>query len=202
MSKAKRTKQFIIDRTAVLFNKKGFAGTSLTDLTDATGLTKGSIYGNFHDKQEVAIAAFNHNHQILIKQISTKMAKEQDSVGKLLAMIKAYENICDEMLDYGGCPIINTAIDADDTNKLLHDRTIKAFADWKHSIVSILSKGKQQKEVADSVDESSIAELLIVQIEGGLALAKATGNKSYFTNATAHARQLLDRVKARNKEMS
>ena len=50
MSKADRTKAFITEKTAAIFNKKGYAGTSLTDMTGATGLTKGSIYGNFEDK--------------------------------------------------------------------------------------------------------------------------------------------------------
>ena len=51
MSKAKRTKWYIIEKTAEIFNKKGFSGTSLTDLTSATQLTKGSIYGNFEAEE-------------------------------------------------------------------------------------------------------------------------------------------------------
>ena len=47
ISKSDRTKQFIVEKTAPVFNEKGYAGTSLTDLTNATRLTKGSIYGNF-----------------------------------------------------------------------------------------------------------------------------------------------------------
>ncbi|WP_144916166.1 TetR/AcrR family transcriptional regulator [Mucilaginibacter frigoritolerans] len=35
------TRDFILQKVAPLFNKKGYAGTSLSDLTDATGLTKG-----------------------------------------------------------------------------------------------------------------------------------------------------------------
>ncbi len=61
MSKAERTRQFIVEKTAPLFNAKGYAGTSLSDMTDATGLTKGSIYGNFANKDEVALAVFDHN---------------------------------------------------------------------------------------------------------------------------------------------
>ncbi len=55
-SKAERTRKFIVERTAPIFNMKGYSGTSLTDLTAATGLTKGSIYGNFENKDDVAIA--------------------------------------------------------------------------------------------------------------------------------------------------
>ncbi len=63
MTKAEQTRAFIIEKTAPLFNKKGFEGTSLSDMTTATGLTKGSIYGNFSNKDEVALEVFDYNLQ-------------------------------------------------------------------------------------------------------------------------------------------
>jgi len=61
MTKAESTRLFIIERIAPVFNKKGYHGTSLADITEATGLTKGSIYGNFANKEEVAIAVYEYN---------------------------------------------------------------------------------------------------------------------------------------------
>jgi AcrR family transcriptional regulator len=72
MSKAEKTRQFIIEQTAELFNKKGYAGTSLSDITSATGLTKGSIYGNFENKDEVAKEVYLYNSKRL--QISFTMS--------------------------------------------------------------------------------------------------------------------------------
>jgi len=43
MTKASRTRQYIIDKTASVFNIRGYAGTSLLDLTKATGLSKGAL---------------------------------------------------------------------------------------------------------------------------------------------------------------
>jgi AcrR family transcriptional regulator len=60
MSKAEKTKQFIIEKTATLFNTKGYTSTSLSDITQAT-LTKGSIYGNFENKDEVALEVYKYN---------------------------------------------------------------------------------------------------------------------------------------------
>jgi len=57
ISKSDRTKKFIVEQTAAIFNEKGYAGTTITDLTNATKLTKGSIYGNFTNKDDVALAA-------------------------------------------------------------------------------------------------------------------------------------------------
>ena len=72
MSKADRTKQYIIEKTACIFNTKGYAGTSINDLIAATGLTKGSIYGNFENKDQVALAAFDYNFERLVAYIRVK----------------------------------------------------------------------------------------------------------------------------------
>jgi TetR/AcrR family transcriptional repressor of nem operon len=72
MSKAERTKQFIVEKTAPIFNTKGYAGTSLNDMINATGLTKGSIYGNFVNKDDVALAAFDYN----LKKVDTIIRQE------------------------------------------------------------------------------------------------------------------------------
>jgi len=50
MKKSENTRKYIIEKVAPVFNKKGFTGTYLSDMEKATGLTKGSIYGNFKDK--------------------------------------------------------------------------------------------------------------------------------------------------------
>jgi len=53
-TKAERTSAFIIERVAPVFNKHGYIGTSMSDLTEATGLTKGALYGNFENKEALA----------------------------------------------------------------------------------------------------------------------------------------------------
>jgi AcrR family transcriptional regulator len=76
MGKAERTKQFIIEKTATLFNTKGIAATSLQDMTEATGLTKGSIYGNFKNKDEVALEVFRYNFKKVTNLVAEEMARE------------------------------------------------------------------------------------------------------------------------------
>ncbi|MEP2968608.1 TetR/AcrR family transcriptional regulator, partial [Nonlabens ulvanivorans] len=41
------TKDIIIKESADLFNTKGYKATSLSDITTATGFTKGAIYKHF-----------------------------------------------------------------------------------------------------------------------------------------------------------
>jgi TetR/AcrR family transcriptional repressor of nem operon len=90
LSKADRTRQYIVEKTAPVFNRLGYAGTSLNDMVAATGLTKGSIYGNFSNKDEVALAAFDHNFGKVISLIKTRMEEKKGTIEKLLVYPETY----------------------------------------------------------------------------------------------------------------
>jgi len=76
MSKAEKTKQYIIEKTATLFNTKGYASSSLSDIITATGLSKGSIYGNFENKEQVALDVYHYNALSLKKRLAESLNKE------------------------------------------------------------------------------------------------------------------------------
>jgi AcrR family transcriptional regulator len=194
MSKAKKTRRYIVEKTAEIFNKKGFAGTSLTDLTKATSLTKGSIYGNFKDKEEVAEAAFNFNYQNLIKRFMPNLSAARTAKEKLHAFLNTYEQLYDSLMDVGGCPILNNAVDADDTNEKMKQLSVKAIADWETNLVSLINFGMEQKEIYSSIDARFYADLFISTIEGSLMLSKVTGEKRYFAHAIKHLRTIIDDV--------
>ena len=61
MGKAEETRRFIIEKVAPIFNMHGYEGTSLSQLIEAIGLTKGALYGNFKNKDEIALAALEYN---------------------------------------------------------------------------------------------------------------------------------------------
>ena len=57
MSKAEKTKENIVKQAAALFNQKGYSGSSISDIMQATGLQKGGIYNHFNSKEELALEA-------------------------------------------------------------------------------------------------------------------------------------------------
>ncbi len=192
MSKAKRTKAFITEKTAALFNRRGYAGTSLTDMTDATGLTKGSIYGNFQDKDEVALEAFSHNMAKLVEQVRALQATERSASGKLKAFVKVYRNGLHSPVLADGCPIINTGTEADDTHAELNGKVKDALLRWHKSISAIVQQGKLQGEFRDSINSADFASLMIAIIEGGFTLSKISGDVSYLDQSLDHLEKLID----------
>ena len=179
MSKAEKTRQFILEKTAPIFNKKGYAGTSLNDMTDATGLTKGSIYGNFTNKDDVALAAFDFNVQKVRNIISHEMAKHSTAREQLLVYINVYEDFLKHPFPVGGCPILNTSVEADDTHELLKQKACDAVMAWKNNITKLIKKGIDNNEFKGTVDAEQAALTLIAMIEGAIMITKVTGKINY-----------------------
>ncbi len=179
MSKAEKTRQFIIEKTAPLFNTKGYAGTSLNDMTEATGLTKGSIYGNFSNKDEVALAAFDHNIRCIDAIIRQEMEKKQSFREKLKVYMEVYSNYLKYPFPAGGCPILNTATESDDTHPQLRNRAAEAIHAWKSRIVKLIEKGIEHREFRRSVNAEQAALTLIAMLEGALMIARLTGKLNY-----------------------
>lgn len=179
MSKAERTRQFIVEKTAPIFNTKGYAGTSLTDMTEATGLTKGSIYGNFANKDEVALASFDHNLKKVNNIIAQEMEKETTIRGKLLVYASVYENFLKLPFPAGGCPLLNTAVEADDTHPQLKERVAAAITDWKNRVIALIKQGVENKEFKAPGSPEQFALTMIAMIEGAIMIVKTTGKLNY-----------------------
>ncbi len=193
--KAAQTRQTIIEKTAPLFNKKGVAGTSLSDLTQVTGLTKGSIYGNFKDKDAVALAVFEYNVANLLTFLSKGIKQQKSYFDKLLAIPEGYRKLYRQMIQFGGCPIANAATDADDTHLALGKRVAETIEQLKQMMVTLIDKGKQEGEILALVDSDKTASLMISLIEGGSVLSKATGNKQYLMHSLEQIEYLIYSVR-------
>ena len=194
-SRSEQTRRFIIETAAPIFNKKGYAGTSMSDLTTATGLTKGSIYGNFKDKNDVAIHAFKHNIDLIFDFFSKELKTAGTALEKLLAYPRGFRKIHPMVLAYGGCPIVNTAVEADDTHPTLRKMSMDVLNRWKSGMVSLIEQGIAEGAIKPAVNAASTAEILIALMEGGILLSKVTGEESYFLNTIDTAEKIITGLK-------
>ena len=177
-SKAEKTRQFIIEKTAPVFNTKGYAGTSLSDLTKATGLTKGSIYGNFQNKDEVALASFDYNFSRVNNYLKNKILASENAIERLLAYPQVYRDFLKIPFLQPGCPILNTSTEADDTHPLLKEKAAGALAFWKKSLENQVKRGIERKEVKSNTDHVEVAVIIMSLIEGSIMQAKVTGKSA------------------------
>lgn len=190
-SKSTRTRQFIIEKSAALFNKKGVAGTSISDIIKTTGLTKGSIYGNFRDKEEVALEVFHYNVRNMLGNLYERLNNQGSTVDKLLEYPKYFREIYEKVFENGGCAILNTSVEVDDTHQELKDVVISIIKRWESQLVEIIEEGKRKSEINFELNSSKYASIFIGTLEGGVMLSKVTGDIKYLLFALDHLECLI-----------
>lgn len=192
LSKAERTRQAIIEQTAPLFNKQGYAGTSLSDMTQATGLTKGSIYGNFENKEAVALAAFEYNAKQLTQRVNHVLAQCGCAYARLQAFVDFYRCNWKSVAANGGCPLMNTAVEADDHLPFLKKAVQKSFKGVADKLVRILNEGMEKGEFRCDIDPRAYAHTMIVLVEGGILLTKLYDDGKYLELALERLMRMVD----------
>ena len=191
MSKAQQTKARIIQQAAVLFNQKGYAGSSIADIMQATGLKKGGIYNHFKSKDELALAAFDYAVSLMTQQMWNAVRTKRNARERLQALVSSYLVYLESPPIVGGCPILNTAIEADDIDSPLRDRTLTAINSWRSLIVRIIKKGIKRGEIPETVDPETVATIIICNIEGAIMLSQLEKNPVHLERAIAHLQNYI-----------
>ncbi len=180
MRNPEHTRQLIIDKSLPIFNKKGYNAASLSDITKATGITKGAIYGNFKNKDEVATAAFERGVSIVMGQISKEIKAKSNAPDKLKAMVDYYAEYVNNPPIPGGCPILNSSIEADDNLPFLRAKVIRTIALIKDSLVKIINRGILEGQIKKDTNVEEFAVMFYATIEGAISLSRIEGDgRSY-----------------------
>lgn len=181
-TKSDITKDFILKKTALVFNTKGYAATSLSDLELATGLTKGAIYGNFDSKEDLAAKAFQYNISKIYGYLKDFTETEVLAVNKLIAIANFFQNNYDNLMKAGGCPILNAAIDAKNVNPLLFQLGCLEAKKMEMRLEKIITLGIKQGNIHENINASNFARNMYSMIEGCVFNAFTHQDKQYINN--------------------
>lgn len=186
MSKGELTRQRIVELAAPLFNQRGYAGCSMSDIMEATGLEKGGIYRYFESKEALAAEAFAFS----LSQTRKVRTADLDSIPGALDQLRYLMDrfVSEPSPIKGGCPLMNTAVDSDDGNERLRLLVRQAFADWRTRVAAIVRQGIRGGEIRESCRPAELADTLIAVLEGALLLSRMEGNQI----ALKHARKSMD----------
>lgn len=194
-SKSDLTKQYIVERSSAVFNTKGYMGTSMQDIMDATGLTKGGLYGNYKSKEAIAFAAFDYNVKKVMDMMSKMIVVEKNAPDKLNAILNFFKSYYFEPPVAGGCPILNMAIEADDTHPGLRLKVVEALEALRASLIHILKKGQSYGQIKADADVNKFATIFLSTIEGGIMMSKVYQDFRYLRDCIAHLSELTEQIK-------
>ena len=191
MTKGELTRKRIVEAAAPIFNQHGYEGSSLNALMEATGLKKGGIYRHFASKEELAAEAFDYTWEAAWKARLLHVDEKANGIDKLKQLIANFIERRSPVP--GGCPVLNTAVDADDGNPILRSRVGKALRSWTGRLQAYIEEAQQQRDAKPDVDPKDVATLIVASLEGALMMSRIRRNDDALRRVQSHLNEYLDR---------
>jgi TetR/AcrR family transcriptional repressor of nem operon len=99
------------------------------------------------------------------------VAEKKTAKAKIFAFMDFHKDPINSFIS-GGCPIFNTAVDADDNYPLIKGKIADVFRTRQQELVDVLAAGIRDKEFSTNLDAPVFAFKVIASIEGGIIMCR------------------------------
>ncbi len=175
ITKGAETKQRVIDKSLHLFSLKGYYNTSINDILEATGLTKGGLYGHFKSKEAIWYESYDQAVDIWKNIVFTDIQETDDPLEKIKqALDKDLGTYLGENVFQGGCFFLNMLVELSGQSKSMSDHVLKGMFGFSELIEQCLLEAHEKGMLKPGLDLNEIAQFIIVSINGCAAIYAAT----------------------------
>lgn len=171
LTKAEKTKQFILETAVPLYNEKGISGVNIDDVLEATKLTKGCLYGHFENKEDLTEQVIDLSLKMVSDKIRAAVYSGKNIKGKVFAFLDFYKNPIETFIS-GGCPIFNTAVESDDNYPFIKEKVAKVLKNGQLELTALLQEGINTGEFSNKLDPAVFAFKLVASVEGGIVMCR------------------------------
>lgn len=191
IGKGERTRREIVERSAPVFNVRGYSGASMGELVRASGFGKGGIYNHFSGKEELALAAFDYAVGVMRGRFAAALVGKEGALERLFAVMEVLGASAEDPPVAGGCPVLNTAVEADDTNPALKEKAREAAGGWLRLVGRTVKEGVESGELRPDADPREVASVVVSTLEGAVMLSKLHNDPGHVRRAVRHLKRYL-----------
>ncbi|MFK0163319.1 TetR/AcrR family transcriptional regulator [Rhizobium sp. NPDC090279] len=179
-----------LDEALRVFSERGYYAASISELTEAMGLTAGSVYKAFGDKRGIFLAAFDRYRLVRQGMIDQRLAEAANGHDKLRALVTFFaEASCGE-IGRRGCLVVGSATELALFDEEVSSRVGVAFDFDERRILDLIHLGQEDGSIPRYVEAESTACALLALTKGMRVIGK-TGRKTEHMLAVAETAMKL-----------
>jgi TetR/AcrR family transcriptional repressor of nem operon len=174
-----------------VFWRKGFEATSLTDLLEATGLSKSSLYATFGGKRDLFVSAFD----VYRKERAQEMRQILEQSPAREAIERLFRKI---VTDAGngdssrGCMSINQAVEMAPHDLEIRARVLQDFALFEEVLTRTIEQGQAEGSIQSADTAQNLARLLVLAFPGLQVMVRVSSDKARLDYTLNLLLSLLD----------
>jgi len=192
LTKAEKTKLFILETASPLYNEKGISGVSIDEVLEATKLTKGCIYGHFNGKDDLSEQVVDFSLKKMSQKLAGIVSQGKTAKEKIFLYLDFHKNPLDTYIS-GGCPIFNTAVEADDHFPSIKRKVATVLKTGLQGISTILKDGIANAEFSKELNAEVFAFKILSAVEGGIVISRTMDSKKIMMELIKDLKKELER---------
>ncbi len=178
--RGEQTRQRIIGAATSLFTRNGYRRTSLSQILDATRLTKGGFYFHFKSKEDLGCAVVHSLERCWVEEIMPRINSAGNAHKKIAALLTGG---CDCHRREGARPFVllmTLAAETIDGTDRVAEMLRAVFRDWRRMIAGLIDEGKAEGQFLPDVDSEALAGIILSSILGANLQALLNGRPEEY----------------------
>jgi len=192
MSKDSPAKEKFMEAAQQLMRTKGFGATSVDEICEAAGLSKGSFFYYFESKEHLAKAILER-YSLFIRQKMQEapFRKNGDALQRVYGYVDFNIQMVRDPVFQKGCLLGTLTQELADTHPEIRSLCGRHFAEWAEMLRGDLDEAKAKYAPGALFDPRSLAEHFIAVLEGSLILGKVKQDTEIIEKNLQHYRKYL-----------
>lgn len=192
--------QRILSSAQGLILAKGFPATTIDEICDAAGVTKGGFYYHFESKHQLALALVEHHFDRLVAALAEGAHRTlEDPRSRVLAFVDHAAEVVRGPILRDGCVLGVLALDMAETNPEIRAAISARFSDLAAGLEGDLAAALRNASVAAPVDAGGLARQFLAVLEGSIILAKAHRDPELMVEGLRYYRMSLEAILSATK---
>jgi TetR/AcrR family transcriptional regulator, transcriptional repressor for nem operon len=171
-----RPREFDVDEAlrdaTEVFRRRGYHGTSVQDLSEGTGLTRGSLYKAFHDKHSLFLAALDQTIAGSLRRIADNLAEPGPAKAAIRETLMGYGRRASSTDGRRGCIMTAAAMEMVPEDAEVTAVITRMFRRMEDLFAAAVIRGQSAGEIPVERDERAIARQLLCTVQGLRILGK------------------------------
>ncbi|MDW8845019.1 TetR/AcrR family transcriptional regulator [Erwinia sp. MMLR14_017] len=180
-----------LDGAITLFRSRGFSGVSISDITAATGLTTGSIYKAYKDKEGVFARALDRYVSLREDRLKTRLEKVANGKDKIAELLRDYVELSQGRDGKLGCMVVTGVTQIDQIGAVAGDLG-KQLSKRRAALEDLIELGKQDGSIAMTTNVTAAAAVILALLQGMRVIGKVSTLTGDGENFVAQALKLLE----------
>jgi len=150
-----------------LFWERGFAGTSVDDVVQSSGVSRSSLYSAFPDKNALFLAALEHYLDTVTRAKLERLARGEKAAPAIRRfLLDIAEQRPSANAPAHGCLLTNTAVEIGPGHEAIAECVRQAFSRLERALTARLEEARQQGDLPSDTSPEQFARQLVALVQG------------------------------------